>query len=86
MFNINLNYCELKKNLGFLVKQDFVEKRIDARDRVVFGVTKRGINVLNYFQVPKHTKCIAPKETHVTFTLPSNHGFSEAQEQLNDFS
>jgi predicted transcriptional regulator len=86
MFNINLNFSDLKENLSVLVKQAFVEKRAIAKGRVIYAVTQRGINVLNYFQVPKQTIPIIPIESQVAHILLSNYGFSGVQEQLYDFS
>jgi DNA-binding HxlR family transcriptional regulator len=39
----------LKEHLGFLQTEGYVEKRIDAKRCVIYAITKRGVNVLNYF-------------------------------------
>jgi predicted transcriptional regulator len=40
----------LKVCLDFLVEQDLVEERTQKKERQVFAVTQRGINVLTYFR------------------------------------
>ena len=50
MYKANLNCSVLKEDLSFLVKQALVEERTIGKDRIVFAVTQRGINVLKYFR------------------------------------
>ena len=54
-YKANLNCSVLKEDLNFLVKQGLVEERTFGKDRIVFSVTQRGINVLKYFQGLKQT-------------------------------
>jgi predicted transcriptional regulator len=49
MYQANVNSVVLKEDLQFLVKQALVEKKNTGTDRIVFGVTQRGINVTKYF-------------------------------------
>jgi len=49
MYKANLNYRELKKYLDFLLKQAYVEKRTICKAQVIFTISQRGINLLNYF-------------------------------------
>jgi predicted transcriptional regulator len=50
MYKANVNCSVLNEYLGFLIKQELVEKRIIEKERIVFTITQRGKNVLNYFQ------------------------------------
>ena len=50
MYKANVNCNVLKDNLDFLIKQKLIEKRTISKDRIVFVVTPRGINVLKYFR------------------------------------
>jgi len=50
MCKSNFNGSVLKEYLGFLIKRGLVEERIVKKNRTVFAVTQRGINVLKYFR------------------------------------
>jgi len=50
MYKANVNCSILNEYLDFLIKQGLVEKRIIKKERIVFAVTQRGINVLKYFR------------------------------------
>ncbi len=49
MYKANVNCRVLKERLEFLIKQGMVEKRIKAKQRVVYAVTEKGKTVLNHF-------------------------------------
>ena len=50
MCKSNFNGSVIKEYLGFLIKRGLVEERIVKKNRTVFAVTQRGINVLKYFR------------------------------------
>jgi predicted transcriptional regulator len=50
MYKSNFNGSILKEYLDFLIKQDLVEERTIKKNRAVFAVTQRGLNVLKHFQ------------------------------------
>ena len=50
MYKANVNGTVLKENLDFLINQKLVEERIIKKERTIFAVTQRGINVLKYFK------------------------------------
>jgi predicted transcriptional regulator len=50
MYKANVNCSILNEYLGFLIKQELVEKRTIQKEHIVFAVTQRGINVLKYFR------------------------------------
>jgi predicted transcriptional regulator len=50
MYKANVNCSVLTEYLDFLIKQELVEKRTIQKERIVFTVTQRGINVLKYFR------------------------------------
>ena len=50
MYKANVNCSILNEFLDFLIKQGLVEKRTIEKERIVFAVTQRGINVLKYFR------------------------------------
>lgn len=50
MYKANINCSILNESLDFLIKQGLVEKRTIKKERIVFAVTQRGINVLKYFR------------------------------------
>jgi len=62
MYQANVNYVVLKEDLQFLVKQALVEELNNGKDKAVFRVTERGINVTKYFQEPKQTITINQEE------------------------
>src|SRR5665647_2379323 len=50
MYKANVNCSILNECLGFLIKQGLIEKRIIEKERIVFAITQRGIDVLKYFR------------------------------------
>jgi predicted transcriptional regulator len=50
MYKANINCSILNEQLDFLIKQSLIEKRIIEKERIVFTITQRGINVLKYFR------------------------------------
>jgi predicted transcriptional regulator len=46
MFKANVNCNVLKEYLDFLTKQGLVEEKIIGREKIVYGITQRGITVL----------------------------------------
>ena len=50
MYKANVNCSVLKDNLDFLIKQKLIEERTIKKERTVYTVTQRGINVLKYFK------------------------------------
>ena len=50
MYKANVNCSVLREQLDFLIKQNLVQERIIKKERTVFAVTPRGINVLKYFR------------------------------------
>ena len=49
MQKANVNCNILKNHLDFLIKQCAVEERIVGKNRVVFAITPRGVNLLRFF-------------------------------------
>ena len=62
MYQANVNSVVLKEDLQFLVKQALVEELTTGKDRTVFGVTQRGINVTKYFLDLKQTGPLIQEE------------------------
>lgn len=50
MYKANVNCSLLEEFLEFLIKQGMVEMKIIIKDRKVFAITQRGVNVLKYFR------------------------------------
>ncbi len=50
MYKANVNCSVLTEYLDFLIKQKLVEKRTIQKERTVFTITQRGINVLKNFR------------------------------------
>jgi predicted transcriptional regulator len=50
MYKANLNCTVLKDDLDFLIKQELIVEQTIRREKTVFAVTQRGINVLKYFK------------------------------------
>jgi len=46
MFKANVNCNVLKEYLDFLTKQGLVEEKIIGREKIVYGITQRGITEL----------------------------------------
>jgi predicted transcriptional regulator len=50
MYKSNVNCKVLKEQLEFLMKNNLVEERILRKERIVYGITQKGIQVLKYFR------------------------------------
>jgi predicted transcriptional regulator len=50
MYKSNVNCKVLKEQLEFLIKNSLVEERILRKEKVVYGITSKGIQVLKYFR------------------------------------
>ena len=50
MYKSNVNCKVLKEQLDFLIKNKLVEERMLRKERVVYGITPKGIQVLKYFR------------------------------------
>ncbi len=50
MYKANVNCGVLKEDLEFLIKQGLVDEKIIRRERVVYAITQRGVNVLKQFK------------------------------------
>jgi predicted transcriptional regulator len=50
MYKANINCSILNEYMDFLIKQGLIEKRTIKKERIVFAITQRGINVLKYFR------------------------------------
>jgi predicted transcriptional regulator len=50
MYKSNVNCKVLKEQLDFLIKNKLVEERILRKERTVYGITQKGIQVLKYFR------------------------------------
>jgi predicted transcriptional regulator len=46
---VNFNSAILHEHLVFLIEQGLIEKQITIEKARIFVITKRGINVVNYF-------------------------------------
>ena len=64
MYKANVNYMVLKEDLRFLIKLALVEEQTTEKNRAVFRVTQKGINVIKYFQGLKQTPPIV-EETYI---------------------
>jgi predicted transcriptional regulator len=53
MYKSNVNCSVLKEQLDFLIKNNLVEERILKRDRIVYALSQRGLNVLKAFREVK---------------------------------
>lgn len=49
MNKAKINCGTLQQFLNFSIKEKLVEEKTSNRDRELFGVTQKGITVLNYF-------------------------------------
>src|SRR5665647_1947732 len=61
MYKANVNYMVLKEDLRFLIKQALVEEETTEKNRTIFRTTKKGINVIKYFQGLKQTSQLLKK-------------------------
>ena len=50
MYKSNVNCKVLKEQLEFLLKNSLVEERMLRKEKVVYGITPKGIKVLKYFR------------------------------------
>ena len=50
MYKSNVNCKVLKEQLEFLLKNSLVEERILRKEKIVYGITSKGIQVLKYFR------------------------------------
>jgi predicted transcriptional regulator len=50
MYKSNVNCKVLKEQLEFLIKNKLVEEKILRKERTVYGITQKGIQVLKYFR------------------------------------
>jgi len=50
MYKTNVTCCTYGDRMAFLVKQGLVEERTVEMKSVLYAVTKRGINVLTFFE------------------------------------
>jgi predicted transcriptional regulator len=49
MQKANVNCIVLKDHLDFLIKQGAVEEKFVGKDRIVYAITPRGVNLLRFF-------------------------------------
>jgi predicted transcriptional regulator len=50
MYKSNVNCSVLKDQLEFLIKNTLVEERILRKEKVVYAVTQRGLQILKSFR------------------------------------
>jgi predicted transcriptional regulator len=50
MYKSNVNCKVLKEQLEFLIKNGLVEEKMLRKERTVYGITSKGIQVLKYFK------------------------------------
>jgi predicted transcriptional regulator len=50
MYKANVNCSVLKEYLDFLLKQGLIEERTVGKQRVVYAISQRGINILRTFR------------------------------------
>lgn len=50
MYKSNVNCKVLKEQLEFLIKNKLVEERILRKERTVYALTPKGIQILKYFR------------------------------------
>jgi predicted transcriptional regulator len=50
MYKSNVNCKVLKEQLEFLMKNNLVEEKILRKEKVVYGITSKGMQVLKYFR------------------------------------
>lgn len=50
MQKANLNCNVLKNYFDFLIKQGAVEEKYVEKDRIVYGITERGVYLIRYFR------------------------------------
>ena len=55
---LNISTDELKRYMGFLLKQGLVDEQKLSNNRVVYLITHRGIRVLKYFKELKQERPI----------------------------
>ncbi len=64
MYKSNVNCSVLKEQLDFLIKNNLVEERLLAKERVVYAISQRGLNVLKAFREVKKVLQIE-EEKHI---------------------
>ena len=69
MYKANVNCSVLKEYIDFLTQQELIEERTLKKDRIVYGVTEKGLEVLKYF---RELKIMLPvtEEERKTVTSP----------------
>jgi predicted transcriptional regulator len=50
MYKANVNCSVLKEYIDFLTQQELIEERTLKKDRIVYAVTEKGLEVLKYFR------------------------------------
>ena len=50
MNKANVNFIVLKKHLDFLIEQGAIEERLVGKNRIVYTITKRGLDLSNCFK------------------------------------
>ncbi len=76
MYKANVNCSILNEHLSFLIKQGLIEKHIVEKERVVFKITKSGMNVLKYFRELTQVLPIIEESRSQTTPIPykqTNH-------------
>ena len=61
MYKSNVNCSVLKEQLDLLIKTSLVEERIVEKEKVVYAITLKGMQVLKAF---KDIKQVFPEEKH----------------------
>ena len=78
MYKANVNCSVLKEYLDFLIKQELIEKRTIKKERIVFAVTQRGINVLKYFrELTQALPIIEETRSQLTMAYPQMNRLSK---------
>jgi predicted transcriptional regulator len=50
MYKANVNCSVLKEYIDFLTQQELIEERTLKKERIVYAVTEKGLQVLKYFR------------------------------------
>ena len=50
MYKANVNCSVLKEQLDFLIQQELVQEKTVKKERIVYELTEKGLNVLKYFR------------------------------------
>ena len=70
MYKGNINCGILKRNLGYLVEQDLVEKRSVGDQRVVFAITQKGRALVAKFMELLQLLPLTDKNRNLTLFFP----------------